>query len=177
MNGIRAVILGFLSRSELSGYEIKQKVDHTTRFFWAASYGQIYPELRRLEEEGLVVGRASPRGQRARTVYRVTSAGRAELRRWLEAPEATTELRDVGLLKVFFADLGGRAGMRAAVRGIRQEREATLERLRAIRERWPGAGGAASPDLALDYGIGIHEWTIDWCRRAERRLSRKEESP
>ena len=40
-----------------TGYEIKSLVDVSTRFFWAASYGQIYPELARLEELGLVTGR------------------------------------------------------------------------------------------------------------------------
>ncbi len=40
------VILGMVSGEPRSGYEIKALVDNTTRFFWAASYGQIYPELR-----------------------------------------------------------------------------------------------------------------------------------
>src|SRR2546423_7126877 len=42
------VILGLLSWRQMSGYDIKATVDNSTRFFWAASYGQIYPELRRL---------------------------------------------------------------------------------------------------------------------------------
>ena len=45
-----------VSREPRSGYEIKAAVDDTTRFFWAASYGQIYPELKRLSEAGLVEG-------------------------------------------------------------------------------------------------------------------------
>ena len=44
----------------MSGYEIKQAVDQSTRFFWAASYGQIYPQLRRLESEGLIEGEQVP---------------------------------------------------------------------------------------------------------------------
>ena len=46
---ITPVILGLLAVRPLSGYDIKAIVDRSTRFFWAASYGQIYPELRRLE--------------------------------------------------------------------------------------------------------------------------------
>ena len=52
-----------------TGYDIKQFVDKSTRHFWAASYGQIYPELRRLEEQGLIEGQSEPTGGRARTVY------------------------------------------------------------------------------------------------------------
>src|SRR5256885_8742461 len=46
-----------------TGYDIKTFVDRTTRYFWAASYGQIYPELKRLEDQGLVRGRAEPSGR------------------------------------------------------------------------------------------------------------------
>jgi DNA-binding PadR family transcriptional regulator len=42
------VVLGMLRHEPRSGYEIKTVVDKSTRFFWAASYGQIYPELKRL---------------------------------------------------------------------------------------------------------------------------------
>jgi PadR family transcriptional regulator AphA len=67
------VILGMVSGEPRSGYEIKALVDESTRFFWAASYGQIYPELKRLAEEGLVEGTDAPRGGRKRTVYRKRS--------------------------------------------------------------------------------------------------------
>ena len=46
------VILGMLRLGKRTGYEIKSRVDVSTRFFWAASYGQIYPELKRLEDAG-----------------------------------------------------------------------------------------------------------------------------
>ena len=54
------VILGMVSREPRSGYEIKALVDNSTRFFWAASYGQIYPELKRLSAAGLVKGLMPP---------------------------------------------------------------------------------------------------------------------
>ena len=50
------VILGMLTLGRRTGYEIKALVDVSTRFFWAASYGQIYPELKRLEAAGLIEG-------------------------------------------------------------------------------------------------------------------------
>ena len=55
------VILGMIALGKQTGYDIKQFVDKSTRHFWAASYGQIYPELRRLEEQGLVRGQPEPR--------------------------------------------------------------------------------------------------------------------
>jgi PadR family transcriptional regulator AphA len=50
------VVLGMLNLGARTGYDIKGIVDRSTRFFWAASYGQIYPELNRLEHAGLVKG-------------------------------------------------------------------------------------------------------------------------
>ena len=55
------VILGMLAWGPSSGYDVKAVVDRSVRFFWAASYGQIYPELRRLSDAGLVKGAAEPR--------------------------------------------------------------------------------------------------------------------
>ena len=57
------VILGMIALGKQTGYDIKQLVDRSVRFFWAASYGQIYPELRRLEVQGLIAGRSEPAGR------------------------------------------------------------------------------------------------------------------
>ena len=104
LSGTGYVILGMLALGVRTGYDIKATVDRSTRFFWAASYGQIYPELRRLEEAGLIDGKSSPTGARKRKEYTLTEAGRAELLRWLAAPAPMPELRDESLLKLFFAD-------------------------------------------------------------------------
>src|ERR1700750_2483545 len=71
------VILGTVALGKRTGYDIKAFVDTTARSFWAASYGQLYPELKRLEDQGLVRGRPEPSGGRARTVYELTEAGTA----------------------------------------------------------------------------------------------------
>ncbi|HXZ56720.1 MAG TPA: PadR family transcriptional regulator, partial [Gaiellaceae bacterium] len=95
---VTPVVLGMLSLGPRSGYDIKAVVDRSTRFFWAASYGQIYPELRRLEEEGLIEGEDAPSGGRSRRVFRLTDAGRKALEDWLLGPKTTIEYRDESLL-------------------------------------------------------------------------------
>ena len=74
------VILGMLKLGLGTGYDIKKVIDFSTRFFWTASYGQIYPELKRLAEAGMVDGIDDPSGGRARTVWSLTDAGREQLR-------------------------------------------------------------------------------------------------
>jgi PadR family transcriptional regulator AphA len=163
------VILGMIRLGRRTGYDIKQLVDVSTRFFWAASYGQIYPELRRLERRRLVESRQEPAGARARTEYRLTPAGERALTDWLESDrEPAGELRDEGLLKLFFAS--GPEQATAALRAIRERHERTLERLRAITPRT--SDPTAGAPLTLEYGIAFNEWAVEWCERVEDRVAR-----
>jgi DNA-binding PadR family transcriptional regulator len=168
------VILGFLHREPMSGYEIKSFVDRSTRFFWAASYGQIYPELRRLADAGLIEGKATPQGGRKRTVYRLTSDGRRELRRWLEVEPEVFENRDEGLLKLFFAG----AAPDAAVEAIEAKRAYHARKLEQLREIEPVAKAARDrfPYLVLRYGLEHSEFSIRWCDGALAELSEEPES-
>jgi PadR family transcriptional regulator AphA len=168
---VTPVILGLLALGPRSGYEIKTTVDRSTRFFWAASYGQIYPELKRLESEGLVVGEDSPNGRRARRVYRLTDAGGAELERWLLGRDTTVELRDENLLRLFFADALPREQALMLLEGRRLWHEGLLAHLREIDAR-PGED-PPFVDLALRWGLAYSEWGAEWCREQLERLGAK----
>jgi PadR family transcriptional regulator AphA len=163
------VILGMLAIGKQTGYDIKQFVDKTTRNFWAASYGQIYPELKRLEDQGLVRGRQEPTGERARTVYDLTADGRRVLEEWLASDgELLYETRDEGMLKLFFSDLLPERRIEN-IRAMRELHERKLASLRAIEEH--ARGGHPGPYLTLQLGIGITEFVINWCEETERRLA------
>jgi PadR family transcriptional regulator, regulatory protein AphA len=170
LSTVGKVILGAVSTGPRSGYEIKQLVDKSTRFFWAASYGQIYPELRRLEELGLLSGSSEPRGGRRRRVYRVTAEGRRALAEWLASDEFVYEVRDEGLLRLFFADALDTDEAVALVRRVRADKQAVLDRLRGIEAGLP-PGARGSRTLVLEYGIDMHRWMVDWLADAERRLA------
>ncbi len=183
------VILGMIALGRQTGYDIKQFVDKSTRHFWAASYGQIYPELRRLEEQGLITGQSEPTGGRARTVYELTQAGHTALRDWLE-PEADPmfEVRDEGMLKLFFSDIGTPEQRIANIRAMRESHERTLAQLRAheehanhLRAHEEHANHLRAyeehashlregPRLTLELGIGLHRGIVEWCESTERRL-------
>ena len=157
------VILGMLGRRPMSGYDIKSFVDRSTRFFWAASYGQIYPELRRLADAGLIEGTDDSQGGRKRTSYRLTTAGRKAHRDWLAAPPQIHESRDESLLKIFFSDFAGREATIAALEAKRDQHAAIAERLRAIGpEQKPPEDSAL---LALRFGIAFNDFIVAWCER------------
>jgi DNA-binding PadR family transcriptional regulator len=161
------VILGMLGWRPMSGYEIKSIVDKSTRFFWAVSYGQIYPELRRLSREELVEGKASPQGGRKRNVYRLTPAGRKELRAWLRSAPQVYELRDEGLLKLFFASATEGRSAPATLEAMRRGHERIVEQLRLVEAESRPVG---FPSLILTHGIELHGWIADWCERTRRAL-------
>jgi DNA-binding PadR family transcriptional regulator len=162
------VLLGMIAKGLRTGYDIKQLVDKSTRHFWAASYGQIYPELRRLEADGLLVSRPEPAGGRARMEYDLTDAGEEALRDWLASTdELWYELRDEGMLKLFFSDSAPehRVEIVRAMRALYQRKLDQLMTLEANAASMP-----TGPRLTLEMGLGITTWLIGWCEATERRL-------
>jgi PadR family transcriptional regulator AphA len=162
------VILGMIARGVRSGYEIKQLVDKSTRHFWAASYGQIYPELRRLEAEGLITGRPDPSGARAKVVYELTAEGEQALQDWLLSETGLVyEVRDEAMLKLFFSDVEPSAAL-PTLRTMRELQERKHEQLQLIATAAPKM--PTGPALTLEIGLGITRWLIEWCTATEERL-------
>ena len=162
-------VLGLLDQRARSGYDLKTAVDRTIRHFWAASYGQIYPELKQLEAAGWIRGAAADRGGRARRVYELTPSGRAALDGWLHGTETRVELRDESLLRLFFADalpVGQGLGL------LRARREGYAGMLAYLRALDDGSGEPDPPfvDLVYRWALDYCEWGIEWCDRQERRL-------
>jgi DNA-binding PadR family transcriptional regulator len=156
-----------------SGYEIKRTVERSIRFFWTISQAQIYPSLERLERAGLVHGHAEPQGKRPRRLFEITDAGAAALREWLEQVEPMPfELRDVGMLKLFFADPHDQDGALALLAAVRRRSEERVSTLRTIEPDADRAeqGGSAYPLLTLQMGIAFHQAMIDTCTEFERKL-------
>lgn len=168
-------VLGCLAHGPKSGYDVKQFLERTVVHFWSESYGQIYPALRRLEEESLVEGRTEP-GERGRekTVYRITEAGRERLAAWLAEPAEPVRPRYEHSLKLFFGHVVGPERSRDHVERLRSE---TRERLEAYREgeaelRARLEGGDAPEHVpywlaVLRGGVRYSEMVLDWCDEVE----------
>jgi DNA-binding PadR family transcriptional regulator len=161
----------------MSGYDVKQFLERTVVHFWSESPGQIYPALRRLEEEGRVEGRTEPgeRGQEKR-VYRITDAGRDELREWLRRPAEPTRPRYEHSLKLFF---GRSVGPEASLEHIERLRRRTEETLAHYRERETQLARRAERDpgspapywlVVLRGGIRYSEMVLEWCDETEETL-------
>jgi DNA-binding PadR family transcriptional regulator len=163
------VILGMVRLGRRTGYEIKQLVDVSTRFFWAASYGQIYPELKRLEDEGLIAGADASVNGRRRRAFALTAAGEAALDGWLRSEEPlVAEMRNEGALKLFFADALPAEDRLALVRQMRARHEEVRTHLCSREEH--AQGKADGPWRVLQWGIAFQEFNIAWLDELEREL-------
>ena len=169
------LILGMLRGGVETGYEIKRAVDLSTRFFWAASLAQVYPELARLEEQGYVSGSDQPRGARPRKAYRLTSKGETALQEWLRSTRMPGfEVRDEGLLRLFFADALPEEDAVALVRRLREQAEETdrsfREEILPLAEGGPEQG-FHYPLVAARLGADYYAWRAAWLAQLETELA------
>ncbi len=178
LNSNSYVMLGTLSMGRRSGYEIKAVLDKSARFFWAASYSQIYPELKRLDQAGLIEGTEAAEGGRRKIVYEITAKGREALREWLREPPEIFEMRDEGLLKLFFANAASPADAVQTLRVIRERREEMEQQLKAL---VPKTAAMASvnpyPHLVLKAGIEYARLFAEWCATTEMELQKQLHKP
>ena len=132
------VLLGLLHESPRTGYDLARALRAELEPVWRAEFSQIYPELARLRRAGFVMLRVlGPRKGPRRNLYRITAAGRRELRRWLVEPAAPPRLRDEGLARVAFLDALAAPERREAL--LRQERTVADE-IRKWKTAPPPAG-------------------------------------
>lgn len=106
-NKTRFLILGLLSESPLSGYEIKKIVDTRFSYFWSESFGQIYPELKSMKKDGVIqeTNNQEDLGHRNARNYEITQSGIQELKDWLTRPVEKEVVRYELLLKLYFSYL------------------------------------------------------------------------
>ncbi len=111
---LRFALLAILSAAPRTGYDLLQIFDASVGFVWHAPHTQIYPELRRMEAEGLLASTEIPRGPKAsKREYRITDAGLAELRRLASTPVEPPREKDAYRLKAAYLEFADPDGARA----------------------------------------------------------------
>jgi len=168
------LILGMLRGGVGTGYAIKRAVDQSTRFFWATSFAQVYPELAHLEDQQYIVGRDDPQGARPRRTYRVTEKGERALADWLRSQRLPGfEFRDEGLLRLFFADVLPAEDAIALVKRLREHAEeldrAFREDILPLAETAP-QHGLRFPHVAARLGADYYAWRASWFAQLEDEL-------
>ncbi|RDI63702.1 PadR family transcriptional regulator [Nocardia pseudobrasiliensis] len=153
-----------------SGYELARRFDRSIGFFWSATHQQIYRVLKRMEEQGWISGEAvAQEGRPDKKVYTVSSAGRAELRRWIAEPsDDIGPMRSELGIKIRAAGHGDVAALCVEVARHREQHAQRLEVYRLIEKKdFPDptrlTGSALHQYLVLRGGIRAEAGLIEWC--------------
>jgi DNA-binding PadR family transcriptional regulator len=168
-------LLGLLARKPLSGYDLAQQMKRRVGLMWSALPSQIYPELARLEKQGLVTHQVveQPDYRPDKKVYEITEAGREALRQWVTEPTPPTAIRDEFVLKAYSIWL---ADPQEALRCLREQEQAHRQQLaehehllaRLEREWGSALHQLDSPlfgsSLAIQYGISYERDYVAWCQ-------------
>jgi DNA-binding PadR family transcriptional regulator len=159
---LRHAILGLLARRPSTGYELTRTFDQSLRTSWHASHSQIYPELAKLEAAELVV--IVEHGARRSKTYGITTAGRAELRRWLVESEPDRSQRNESSLRLFLTPLLDPGDRHATYQRDLNQVEQDIVALAALRTAADSATDQEvfAPQIAL--GIRMNKVLRDWLR-------------
>lgn len=182
MSSIRYALLSLLAREPLSGYDIKQQMNNRLGPFWKAGSNQVYPELAKMEEEGLIRlhGVEQLTYRPARKVYEMTEDGREAIIHWTIEPGEVENIRDNFLLKAYNAWLVAPEKMQEQIEGIKKQHE---ERLAAYvakiaeLEKMLTSADEQDPIVSsmsvVEFGIEYERLYIAWCDRMLKKQHHK----
>ena len=174
------VILGILAiHDNQSGYEIRRTIQQTVGFFWGESFGQIYPTLKKLAADGLIVPSKSTSAPKPRRQeYSITASRLACLQEWLAVPYRDDPPRDEFLLKLFFGDKAAPSVSIAHIRKFQEKHRRLLDTLleveglaRVHSSHYPGFPFWM---LTLTFGVAQLRSALEWSEAALAMLSSTE---
>ena len=134
-----------------TGYELTQQVRRSLRFIWRSSEGHLYREQRRLVDLGWATVEQEPAGQRTRSRYTITNAGRAALRDWLATEPEEPHFQIEGILRTFFGDQGTDEQLATAMLSTAQAARSMLDEMHGFVDDYLADGG---PLWMLEQGVG-----------------------
>jgi DNA-binding PadR family transcriptional regulator len=169
---LRHALLGLLAVTPATGYQLTQEFAGALgRYAWQAGHTRIYPELVKLNEEGLV--QVIAEGARGSRTYAVTEAGRRELRDWLMAPPDRGVVRNEQVLRMFLISALPQRDTRALLSGIAARCAEKAGELRATLAGAAREGPLEFGLLAAEYGRRQYEATGGWAQWALGELDRR----
>lgn len=166
------IILGLLNHEDLTGYDIKKRIDVSISLFWDVGFGQIYPSLKLMVKEGLVTKEEDGDNGRKRIVYSITGKGKEELRKWLGTPVEKENVKYEILLKLFFSsELPAEDNIRV-IEEFRERNKGGLDMLRLFKKELSGILDKDSDHLhyylTVLFGEKVYSAYLEWAEEAAR---------
>lgn len=158
---VRDTILGMLMNKSLSGYDIKQSFEQLFSYFFDASFGTIYPTLKKLEGEGKITKETVPQeGKPNKHLYSITDKGREEFANYLHSPLERDVLRSDMLMRLYFGNFASDEVIEIWFRQSLQFKQRALDTLLRDYERYKPYL-TPTQEISLLFGIKQHESNIE----------------
>ncbi|MEU5632351.1 PadR family transcriptional regulator [Streptomyces rishiriensis] len=181
---LKYAVLAALLEGEASGYELSKVFDVSLANFWPATPQQLYRELERLAQDGLIEARMVQQERRPnKRMFTLTAAGREDLSSFAATPpRRPTAIRDELLVKIQAMDAGDPEVTRALIEERMSWARGKLERYERLRDRlldgrsedeYLVGADRIGPYLTLMGGIAFEEGNLRWCERALVLLRRR----
>lgn len=177
---LKHAILGFLNYQPQTGYELKEVFDDSVQHFWSADQSQIYRTLNELMADNLVTMEVVVQENRPnRKVYSISTAGREELRHWLQQPPPVQMPRSAALIQVFFTGQLSDAEILQKFEMVADYCRKTLEVYEAISnetiaeyEQQVGPREAFCWNLTVDLGLRSVQAQLEWAENVIKQIKR-----
>lgn len=159
---LRHAALGLLAHHPASGYDLLKKFQRSLANVWPATQSQLYGELNKLADAGLL--KVADVGPRGRKEYAITDAGRAELHRWMTSPQGDPPFRSAALVRVFLLGELAPSQAREYLESLRSWAESEHVRYAEIRDthEWSDDDDDFFSRAALESGLRSSRAQADW---------------
>ena len=166
---LQYVILGFLQNRDMTGYEIKQMMIQSTSHFIDASFGSIYPMLKRLAQAGAITFEELVKDGRYQKSYRISEKGKADFLNWLRQPCHFSPYHYEYLGKLFFYQYLTQEERTRQIEELVAEMKAELEVLQQIEQECAGEIDQFEYGT-LQFGMKKYEMMIAWYQRLSEEI-------
>ena len=171
---IKYAILGLLHYRNMHGYRIKEHIERNFGHMWSINYGQIYPNLKKLQDDGLILMAGVVQNDEKgppRKLYAITEKGRHEFTSLLDtSPEKSMLLRDPFLMRFVFYGFGEPARAVEIIDEQINRYEKDLTRRENNMDRWDESGLYVR--LIAELGVNLNAMMLDWLKHSREEISK-----
>jgi len=167
---ISYTLLGLLEmRGPSTPYELKRSIEEGVGYFWTFSHQQFYAEPTRLAAAGLMKEKREETGRRRRT-FSITAEGRRALRDWLAEPSSQRrEIRDPGMLKLFFAELARPDDVEDLRRSQEAIHRTMIADLENLQKRYGSREDLGYRPDTIQYGLAVGRSLVNFWKKLDVR--------
>ncbi|MCK5050269.1 MAG: PadR family transcriptional regulator [Candidatus Cloacimonetes bacterium] len=157
------ILLGMLMQKPYTGYDIRKKMELSTKFFFSTSQGSINPAFKKLERNGLVTTEEEVSNGRLHKIYTITESGRSAFKEWLNSKVGVSKVKNDMLLRLFFFPYVSKDEKIQILENYLSELKMHIETMHNLGDVPQVRENCNKYEMAtLEFGIGYYSFILGW---------------